>query len=197
MTDLFGTCRTTSEVTKQTDKCTYNATRRRVRESLLPWKSNKYYIFVCVCVCAWFPGRVGMCVRVALLIQHSTRMRRVVTSFVAPQAPPHFSTLNQCSRRDHNTFPHPQVYYARRTCCRTKLSKKVPQHVFSSFILSNKFGSLKNHRHFSFHIWIPSSTPKIAHVLMTAEHSYSAWLLAPAFYTPQHISASQTIAAFC
>jgi hypothetical protein len=38
----------------------------------------------CVCVCA--------CVNVALLIQHGTR--HVVTSFVAPLAPPYFSTLS-------------------------------------------------------------------------------------------------------
>jgi hypothetical protein len=33
-------------------------------------------------------------VHVALLIQHATRMRHIVRSFVAPQAPPHFSTLS-------------------------------------------------------------------------------------------------------
>ena len=32
-------------------------------------------------------------VHVALLIQYATRMCYVVTSFVAPQSPPHFSTL--------------------------------------------------------------------------------------------------------
>ena len=63
---------------------TYNVTLRRVRESLLPWKSNKYYIFVCVCVR----------VHVALLIQHATRMRHIVTSYVAPLAPPYFSTFS-------------------------------------------------------------------------------------------------------
>ena len=30
----------------------YNVTLRRVHELLLPWKNNKYHIFVCVCVCA-------------------------------------------------------------------------------------------------------------------------------------------------
>jgi hypothetical protein len=35
---------------KQDRQCTCNVTlRRRVRESLLPWKSNKYFISVCVC----------------------------------------------------------------------------------------------------------------------------------------------------
>ena len=32
------------------------------------------------------------CVNVALLMQHETRVRHIVTSFVAPQDPPHFST---------------------------------------------------------------------------------------------------------
>ena len=35
-----------------------------------------------------------VCVHVALLIQHATRMRPTVTSCVAPLAPPHFSTLS-------------------------------------------------------------------------------------------------------
>ena len=34
------------------------------------------------CACA--------CVHVALLIQHATRMRHIVTSFVAPLVPPYF-----------------------------------------------------------------------------------------------------------
>ena len=71
----------------------YDVTLRRVRESLLPWKSNKYYLLVCVrmgartcvhmgtrgawaCVCTY--------VHIALLIQHATRMRHIVTSLLAP-----------------------------------------------------------------------------------------------------------------
>jgi hypothetical protein len=42
----------TSTQPKQQMKCTYNSTLRRVRESLLPWRRNKYYIFVCVRACA-------------------------------------------------------------------------------------------------------------------------------------------------
>jgi hypothetical protein len=54
----------------------------------------RLYLCVCVCVCAragvgaWASARA--CVRVGLLIQHATRMRHVVTSFVAPLAPPYF-----------------------------------------------------------------------------------------------------------
>ena len=44
-----------------------------------------------VCTCA--------CVHVAFLIQHATHMRRIVTSFVAPQTPPPFSTSSH-KRRD-------------------------------------------------------------------------------------------------
>ena len=57
---------------KQYRHCTYNVTLRRVRESLLPWKSNKYYWLVCVCACAyvrvralmWVPGSLGVCMRI-------------------------------------------------------------------------------------------------------------------------------------
>jgi hypothetical protein len=33
----------------QDTQYTYNVTLKRLRESLLPWKSNKYYIFVRAC----------------------------------------------------------------------------------------------------------------------------------------------------
>ena len=50
-------------------QCTYNVTLRRVRESLLQWKSNKYYILDCVCACVracmWVPGRVCVCMRIS------------------------------------------------------------------------------------------------------------------------------------
>ena len=45
------------------------------------------------------PGSVGMCMRVALLIQQAMRMRHIVTLFVAPLAPPCFSALFH-KRRD-------------------------------------------------------------------------------------------------
>ena len=65
---------------KYVNKCTYNVTLSRVRESLLPKSSNEYYIF--------------QCVHAALLIHHVTRMRHVVTSLVAPLVPQHFSILS-------------------------------------------------------------------------------------------------------
>jgi hypothetical protein len=49
---------------------------------------GKAYLCVCVCVCvrvsALVRGRVQVRAHVALLIQHATRMRHTVTSFVAP-----------------------------------------------------------------------------------------------------------------
>ena len=39
-------------VTLQDRQCTYKVILKRVRELFLPWESNKYYIFVCVCVYA-------------------------------------------------------------------------------------------------------------------------------------------------
>jgi hypothetical protein len=67
---------------------TVYVTLRRVHESSMQWKSNTYYMCVCVCVC------VRARLHVVLHIQHTTRMRYTVTSFVAPLAPPHFSTLS-------------------------------------------------------------------------------------------------------
>ena len=71
-------------------KCTCSITQRRFLESFLPWKRSEYYVFVCVCMCVL----ARVCVHVALLIQHATCMRHVVTSFVAPHTPPYFSALS-------------------------------------------------------------------------------------------------------
>jgi hypothetical protein len=49
---------------RQDSQCTCNVILRRVRESLLQWKSNKYYIFVCVCVCACVLAFLLACMRV-------------------------------------------------------------------------------------------------------------------------------------
>ena len=38
-------------------------TLTRVPNTLLPWKSNKYYIFVCVCVCVRARARLCVCAR--------------------------------------------------------------------------------------------------------------------------------------
>jgi hypothetical protein len=88
---------------KQDRQRTYDETLRSFREYLLPRKSKKYYIFVCVCARAQVRAclRVDGCVtgRVALFIQHATRIRDIVTSFVVPPIPPHFATL---SRKRHD-----------------------------------------------------------------------------------------------
>ena len=82
-------------VNKYSFNKTYKVTMRRVRESLLPWKSNKYYIFVCVCVRArafvHFPGRVRAC---SLAYPVCNSMRHIVTSFVAALAVPYLSALS-------------------------------------------------------------------------------------------------------
>jgi hypothetical protein len=46
----------------------------------------------CWCLCAW--ACACAFVHIALLIQHVMRMHQIVTSFVAPLAPPYFSTLS-------------------------------------------------------------------------------------------------------
>jgi hypothetical protein len=87
---------------KQDRQCTYNIIPRRVGGSLLPCNCNKYQLLVCVCVraCVYVgTGRVGVCMHIsahiALLIQHATSMRHVVTSFVAPWSPLYFSTSHK------------------------------------------------------------------------------------------------------
>ena len=66
------------------------------------------YWCVCACLCVrayiGYPGAwVCVCayVHIALLIKHTTRMRHIVTSFVAPRYPLDFSTLShkQCDFR--------------------------------------------------------------------------------------------------
>ena len=65
------------------------------RKPLLPWKSNKYYIFFSVCVrvraCVSVLGCVSVCMR---LRGCSTFMRHIVMSFWSLSAPC-FSTLSQ------------------------------------------------------------------------------------------------------
>jgi predicted transcriptional regulator len=48
------------------------------------------------CICVF--------VRVALLIQHATRMRHIVTSFAVPLAPPYFFTLSHKSHDFRKNF---------------------------------------------------------------------------------------------
>ena len=50
---------------------------------LLSWRISKYYIFVCVWVWVGGGARAQACagVRVALLIQHATRCRIVISGF--------------------------------------------------------------------------------------------------------------------
>ena len=73
--------------------CAYTVTLRHVRESLMPWKI-KSILYFRVRACVRAIGRVNARARVALLIHHATRMRHIVTSFVAPLALPYFSTLS-------------------------------------------------------------------------------------------------------
>ena len=84
-----------NRITVQDRQCTYNATLGSVRESLLPWRSDKYHILVRVCAggggCVRVVAQARGCARVALLIQQEKRMHHIV-SYVASLAQPHFST---------------------------------------------------------------------------------------------------------
>jgi hypothetical protein len=86
-----------SKKTKQR-QCTYNVTLRRVHETI----GLCEHACACVHLVTRARGRVhAHTCNVALLIQHATRMRHVVTSLVVPLCPPYFSTLShkQCSFR--------------------------------------------------------------------------------------------------
>ena len=92
----------------------YNVTLRSVTESLLLWKSDKYYLLVCVCArvraCVYSGAWACACayVHVALLTPHAKCMRHIVTSFVFPHSPPHFSTLfhKRCDFRKKKFIEH-------------------------------------------------------------------------------------------
>jgi hypothetical protein len=43
----------------QDKPCTFRITMKRFRESLWPWKSNKYYIYLCECANACVRACVG------------------------------------------------------------------------------------------------------------------------------------------
>jgi hypothetical protein len=75
-------------------------------------------------------GRVGvwMRVRLALLIQRETRMRRNLMSFVAPLAPPYFSTL---SHKQHDFWKN---VIEHKTCVL----------IFSTTFIQNIYHSKKN-----------------------------------------------------
>ena len=85
-------------ITKQR-QCMYDVTLRRVYGTITAVEKQKV-LNICLCVWVWVNGWPGAsacactCMRVALLIQHATRMRHIVTSFATPLAPPYFSTLS-------------------------------------------------------------------------------------------------------
>jgi hypothetical protein len=97
---------------------------------LLPWKSNKYYIFLSVSArvrlraCVWV--REGDGVGVCLLIQHAKRM--AVLSPAVPLVPPNFSTLS------------PQLYDFRKIVTEHKICVLI----FSTTFISNISHSNKN-----------------------------------------------------
>ena len=53
-------------------------TKARSLNPLLPWKTNKHYIFLCVCVCVRVRVRTCARTRADLLVHHATRMRRII-----------------------------------------------------------------------------------------------------------------------
>jgi hypothetical protein len=78
------------------------------------------YWCVCVHVCAClrasgYPSAWACAcayVHTALLIQHATRMRHIVTSFVVPRSLPYFSTLS------HKRYDFWEILIEHKTCFR-------------------------------------------------------------------------------
>jgi hypothetical protein len=72
-------------------------TLRRFHEIIVALEKQKVLqISVCARACVRSGAQVrGVCMRLALLIRHATRVRHIVTSFVVPLAAPHFSALSQ------------------------------------------------------------------------------------------------------
>jgi len=71
--------------------------RRAFAETLLQWKSNKYYTFL-------------PCVSVALIIKHARRMRRILMPRVACLTRPHFSSLS------HNPYDFRETTIKENIC---------------------------------------------------------------------------------
>ena len=78
----------------------------------------------CVCACVSAGAQAVGRVHVALFIQHATRMRHTVTSYVAPQAPPHFSTLShkQNDLRKKKVIEHKMCFDVLYNFCLKHLS---------------------------------------------------------------------------
>jgi hypothetical protein len=57
---------------KKARQCTYSVTMRRVHETTVTVKSNKYYVFLCLCV------RAIQCVRVPACVGVGARRCRVL-----------------------------------------------------------------------------------------------------------------------
>jgi hypothetical protein len=61
----------------------------------------------------WVPGSVGVFKRlhVSFRIQHAKRMRHIVTSLVAPLAPPYFLTLSHKQRDFRKNVIEHEMYF--------------------------------------------------------------------------------------
>jgi hypothetical protein len=92
--------------TNKRGQCTYNVTLNQYCRGKAISVTYWSVCTCCVCVRAcWYPGAwTCACthVHLSLPIQHGTRMRHVVTSYVALRSPPHFSTLShkRCDFRE-------------------------------------------------------------------------------------------------
>jgi hypothetical protein len=77
---------------RQDRQSAFNVTLRRVNETVVAVEKQCVKYIRSVRACGYPGAWTCACayVHIALLIQHETRMRNVVTSFVAPRSPLHF-----------------------------------------------------------------------------------------------------------
>ena len=102
---------------KEDRQCTHNVTLLHVANHCCCAKAISI-IYWSVRAC-WYPGAwasARACVHVALATQHATRMRHIVTSFVAPRSPFYFSILShkRCDSRKKVTEQEMCVLIPRR-----------------------------------------------------------------------------------
>ena len=76
-----------------TRQATYALPKIEARSRIIVAVKKQYVLLMSVCAHASVRAWEGALV--ALLIQHAMRMCHILTSFVAPLASPHFSTLSQ------------------------------------------------------------------------------------------------------
>ena len=94
--DMLNTRELRAHITRRDTQCTHNVTKRRFRESFLPRKSIKYYMFVYACACmgAGVRERGRVNVRACSLAYRACKAHAPYCDVICGLAAPYFSTLS-------------------------------------------------------------------------------------------------------